>query len=362
MSNELEQWAKDPSKAGTLPYAAFEPKHPHDGVGAALVVRAALYFKGGFTTDKREALAWALDAYIKLASVAGGEGKSPLRWLWFNGKPAIPVGNAPTLSSLAKSVGDNEGFDAIYVGGDTAREASFYEFKTFCLERFQAELGTRGLDVLEFSLPFPFVRSNPEPSVKLFHDSAAALDAVHGHAGLAVNLSPTGRTENESSEYFMAQQLGPGLDVGDPIAMKVRKLTDRIKTTDWLTLINGEMVNRVGQIATLQSELPKAWFSLEPCAQGLLIRAGVAPQAGVPRGDGQPVAPPPAYIVLNSALREILTNSVSSLQRGTVNGDAPVYNTTPSSDAWLRRFDVSPDDLLQAKAAILDTPKLPVGP
>lgn len=159
----------------------------------------------------------------------------------------------------------------------------------------------------------------------------------------------------------MAQQLGPGLDVGDPMAMKARKLTDRIKTVDWLTLIDNGMLDRVGRTPALQSELPKAWFGLVSCAKGLLIRAGVAPQAGVPQGDGQPISPPPAYVVLNAALHEILAGSVSSLQRGTVSGDAPVYNTTPSSDVWLRRFDVSPDDLLRAKAAVLDTPKLPSG-
>jgi hypothetical protein len=30
-----------------------------------------------------------------------------------------------------------------------------------------------------------------------------------------------------------------------------------------------------------------------------------------------------------------------------------------SSDAWLRRFDVKSDDLIRAKAAVLDTQKLP---
>ncbi|NYH22097.1 type VI immunity family protein [Paraburkholderia bryophila] len=359
MSNELEQWAQDPTKAGTLPYAAFEPKYAHEGVGAAVVVRAALYFRGGYTADKRESLSWALDAHIKLAKLACGDDPNPLRWLWFNGKPALPIAKAPALSDLATRVGDNEGFDAIYVGGKTAREASFYQFKTFCLERFQAELGTRGLDVLEFSLPAPFVRANPEPFVKLFEESAAVVDAVHGHAGLAVNLSPTGRNENESSEYFIAQQLGSGVDVGDPIAMKVRKLTDRIKTVDWLTLIDDGMLHRVGHIPALQSELPKAWFSLQPCSQGALIRAGVVPQAGGPQEDGQPGTPPPAYVVLNAALRNVVAESLGSLQRGTVSGDAPVHNTTPSSDAWLRRFDVSPDELLRAKAAVLDTTKLP---
>ncbi len=98
---------------------------------------------------------------------------------------------------------------------------------------------------------------------------------------------------------------------------------------------------------------------MEPSAQGLLIRAGLLRQAGTPQGDGQPIASPSAYVVLNAALREILADSVRSLQRGTVNGDMPVSNTKASSNAWLRRFDVSPDELLRAKAAVLDTPKLP---
>lgn len=71
-----------------------------------------------------------------------------------------------------------------------------------------------------------------------------------------------------------------------------------------------------------------------------------------------PIAPPPAFVVLNAALRDILADTVSILQRGTVNGDAPVYNSKPSSDARLRRFEVSTEQLLQAKAAVLDTLKL----
>ena len=59
------------------------------------------------------------------------------------------------------------------------------------------------------------------------------------------------------AEYFVAQQLDPGLDVGDPLAMKVRDLVDRIKTVDWLTLIDDGMLTRVGNIDGLQSELPK---------------------------------------------------------------------------------------------------------
>ncbi|EIP89255.1 hypothetical protein A33K_12834 [Burkholderia humptydooensis MSMB43] len=41
-----------------------------------------------------------------------------------------------------------------------------------------------------------------------------------------------------------------------------------------------------------------------------------------------------------------------------MNGDAPVFNSKTSSNAWLRRLDVSSDELLAAKAAVLDTPRL----
>ncbi|WGS41867.1 DUF3396 domain-containing protein [Burkholderia sp. JSH-S8] len=358
MSNDNEQRVQELAQAGMMPFAIFEPRYSHEGIGAALVVRAAIYFKGGYTRDKRDALAWAFDRYVTIARQASGPGvDDPVKWLWFNGKKAVPIAKAPALSSLASSVGSNEGFDATYVGGDTARDASFYEFTTFCLEQFQAELGTRGLDVMVFTLPAPFVRSNPAPFVQLFRDAAAALDAIHGHAGLAVNLSPPGRTENESSEYFMSQQLGPGIDVGNPAAMKVRDLTDRIKTVDWLTLIDKAMLGKIGGIDALQSELPKDWYDLAPCSQGLMIRAGVTPEAGVAQADAAPTAPP-AYVVLYAALRKIVTDTVSILQRGTVNGDAPVYNSKTSSDAWLRRFDVPEKQLLDAKAAVLETPKL----
>ncbi|EKS9914191.1 DUF3396 domain-containing protein [Burkholderia multivorans] len=358
MTNELLQRAQELSKVGMLPYALLEPRYAHDGIGAALAVRAALYFKGGYTSSKRQAIAAAFDAYMALARGAAEGEDSPIAWLWFNGKRAVRFAKAPSLRDLETRTGENDGFDACYVGGESARDASYFEFTTFCLEKFQADLGTRGLDVAVFSLPSPFVRQNPNAFVQLFQTVAAMLEAVHGHAGLAINLSPTGRTENESSEYYLAQRLGPGVDVGDPLAMEVRDLADRIKTVDWLTLIDQAMLGRIGGIDALRSQLPKDWYDLAPCAQGLLIRAGVAPEAGVARENAAPSAPP-AYVVLNAALRPIVADTVSTLQRGTVNGDAPVYNSKASSNAWLRRFDVSDSELLKAKAALLDTPRIP---
>ncbi|NIF89874.1 type VI immunity family protein [Burkholderia sp. Cy-637] len=358
-SKELLSRAQALSKFGMLPYALFEPRYAHEGIGAALAVRALLYFKDGYTSGKRQAIAAMFDAYLALARQATArEDMAPITWLWFNEKRVSRFENAPSLWKLEKKTGENEGFDACYVGGETARDASYFEFTTFCLEKFQADLGTRGLDVAVFSLPAPFVRENPAEFVSLFQTMATALDAVHGRAGLAINLSPTGRTENESSEYYLARRLGLGVDIGNPIAMEVRDLTGSIKTVDWLTLIDKAMLGRVGGVEALKSELPKDWFDLVPCAQGWMIRAGVTPEACAGHEDPA-MSAPPAYVVLNAALRPLVAETVSILQHGTINGDTSVYNSVTSSNAWLRRFDVSADQLLAAKAAVLDTPKLP---
>lgn len=54
----------------------------------------------------------------------------------------------------------------------------------------------------------------------------------------------------------------------------------------------------------------------------------------------------------------IRADSLDALQHGTVNGGAPTYNTATSTAEWLHRFEVSEDELLDAKAGVLNTPRL----
>ncbi|OMW34785.1 hypothetical protein AQ808_10425 [Burkholderia pseudomallei] len=93
------------------------------------------------------------------------------------------------------------------------------EFVTLCLEDWQAALN-RGLDVLSFSAPPAFLTVCPNVFQPLFAQAADDLDAVHGHAGYAVNLSLLRRDPNAASEYF-----GPGLDVGDPVLVVPSRMT-----------------------------------------------------------------------------------------------------------------------------------------
>lgn len=90
----------------------------------------------------------------------------------------------------------------------------------------------------------------------------------------------------------------------------------------------------------------------------ILIKAGVAPEAGVSNGPGIPVSPPAAYVILNRALQPIIADTIDTLQDGTLDSTAPLLNTVVATEGWLRRFNV-PDDQLNAYWVELHkTPKL----
>ncbi len=201
------------------------------------------------------------------------------------------------------------------------------------------------------------VQEDPDAFARLFFYAAEKLKAIHGQAGYAVNLSTTAPHEIDATEYWIAQQM-PGLDVGSPTSTAVRDLKGQIKTVNWLTAISKSMLSTVGGISALRSELPPTWFSIGDYGPGVVIRAGVTPQSGASEREDLPAVPPPAYIVLDNALREIRAKTMGVLQSWTASAGAPVYNTQPSTVAWLSRFATDETGLLAAKAALLHTPRL----
>ncbi|AIO67546.1 hypothetical protein DM82_3041 [Burkholderia oklahomensis] len=364
--DELAAWANDPSRAGSLPYGLFEPNHQRKIVGAILAVRGVLYFRDGHTPQKREALIRCFERYDNalrtyqraLEQTQGREPSkgTPLRWLYQEGKQPTTIEKAPSFASLAKSTQSDDLFVVALSDAEEKEGAGAMEFTTFCLEDWQAALN-RGLDVLSFSVPPAFLTLCPNVFQSLFAEAASDLDAVHGHGGYAVNLSLLRRDPNEASEYFLARRYGPGLDVGDPVRRGVRRLTNRIKTVDWLTAINAEMVLELGGRANLA--LPPDWFGQQTYGRdGLIVQAGTAPQTGIGGGKGQAPEPPPAYVLLNQALRPIVADAVGTLQNGTPSSTAPLLNTEVATEAWLRRFDVEPDSIYGYWEALHKTPKL----
>ena len=350
MDKNFLQWANENQSRLLVPNALLEPRHSHEGIGAAVAVRGCLYFEKAYDAEVRETLAQCFDDYC---AVAGDK----LTFLWHNGKAAQAFNKAKPMRDLASKLGENDRFDFDYMSGESASDAGFWSFHVFGMRGWEQKMGTRGVDVLDFSFPMVAVQEDPDAFAGLFFRFAQRLKALRGHAGFAVNLSPTAQTENESTEFWVSQIM-PGLDVGYPAANPERDMRDKIKSVDWLTAISKDMLDRVGGVSKLRSELPPAWFAFGDYGAGVVIRAGVLPDGGLSESEDKPPVLPPAYVVLDAALRPIRASEMEILQRGTVNGDAPVYNTKASTAAWLRRFETDENGLLAAKAALLDTPSL----
>ncbi|AJX25823.1 gp31 [Burkholderia pseudomallei] len=365
-NEEIEAWAKDPRRADTLPFGLYEPPYRKGITGAALVVRGVLYFRNGFTPDVRQALVRcfkqynaAIEEYQHALEVAAGQSPSkagPLRWFYSEGEEPTQYDKAPGFESLARSVPANKTLAVAMTSAEHKLAAGFYEFTVFALSDWKAER-KRGLDGLVFTVPRAFIVQRPGVFEAMFRAFAEALPTVSGHGGLAVNMPPMERRPNEASEYFYARRFGPGIDVGDPMRSNVRKLYTKIKTVDWLNALDAELVRAVGGTSSLA--LPPNWFARQPLRDGgLIIQAGVAPMSGVSNGTGIPVAPPAAYVLLNHALRQIVADTLDTLQDGTLDSTAPLLNTVVATAAWLRRFNVPDDQINGYWVELHKTPKL----
>lgn len=363
--DELVAWAKDPRRQDTLPFGLYEPPYQKGIVGAALVVRGVVYFNDGHTKPVREALVKcyesymaAIDEYAKVyAEAAGTEPPKagPMRWFYEEGASPTAFDKARKFPRLAREQSSSALVVSQTTSADHKLAAGFFAFGVFCFEDWQAAYG---LDTVEFSVPRRFLQLCPRVFEKLFAEFVTALPTVWGHAGVGVNLPPTGREANEASENFWSRRYGPGIDVGSPMGSETVTVRDRIKTVDWLTALNADLVSAVGGADKLT--LPPDWFRKTPLDNGgLIIEAGPEPAAGIPLGKGIPPAPPAAYVILNRALRPIVAETSDILQSGTINSTAPLLNTRVATEAWLRRFDVPDDKLNEYWVELHKTPKLP---
>ena len=324
---------------------------PQDYVGAAMAVRGTLYFDGAHTTEVRTSICKCFEAYEAVA-------KEHLTWLWRDEPPSGPdrfaYAKAKPLKVMMASLKPNDAVGFAYIGGKNPEDASPWMFHVSGLREWQAKMGNKGLATLTFSFPPLFVEENPTIFQKLFVDFAKELKAVHGFGGFAFNLSLVRTSPNEPTEAFMASKMN-GIDVGDPVIIGGRRkygILDHIKTVGWLTAINHEMVEKVGGLTTLRSELPMSWFAKYDYGNGIVIQSGGKPEI-VPI----PVDPLPSiYVLPNMALKDIRMTEIGTFHEGSKDGEPRLSGW--AADQWLKRFDIPEEELLTYKAKLLEEPKL----
>jgi hypothetical protein len=334
-----------------LPGAMLMKHGPKDYIGAALAVRGTLYFRGSYTANVREAICRCFDEFEAVA-------KEHLTWLWREEPPEGPdkfaYPKAKPLREMMKHLEEDDHVGFAYIGGKKAHDASAWLFYVSGLRGWEAKLGWKGLDSLEFSIPRTFVETRPALFQQLFVDFARRLKAEHGHAGFAFNLSAVRWEENESTEAVMVSKMA-GLDAGTSTLVARHGKTgiaDHIKTIGWLIAINTDMVEAVGGMPALRSELPQDWFAKYDYGNGIVIQAGPEPEIAPVELDAKPAI----YVLPNMLLRKIRVSEIDSLHYYPKDGEPRLAGA--AAERWLTRFDVPDSELLAYKAKLLNEPKL----
>jgi hypothetical protein len=197
-------------------------------------------------------------------------------------------------------------------------------------------------------MPMLYVEENPTAFQAMFIAFAMRLKAVHGYGGYGLVLSLVRSDDNQPFEAYLAEKLN-GFDAGTPVGVSQAALAG-LKTVSWLTAVNRDMVELVGGLSRIRSELPMDWFALYDYGAGLVIQAGPKPEAA-PTDQ-----PKPARLVLPNKLLQLVRAPKVDLHYASKDGEPRL--TGWGAEQWLKRFDIDESELMAYKAQLLDEPKL----
>jgi hypothetical protein len=328
-----------------VPGGLLTKQGPQDYVGSVPAITGTLFFNDAHTPDVREAVCACFDEYEAIA-------KDHLTWLWREEPPEGPdkieYSKAKPMRDMVKRMKENDLLAFCYISGSQPHDAGDWEFDVSGMRGWEAKMIVRGTSALRFSMPLLYVEENPTAFQAMFVSFAKRLKAIHGYGGHGLVLSAVRLSDNQPFEAFLADKLN-GLDVGHPVAGATHA-HEGLKTVSWLTAVNHEMVEKLGGLFTIRSELPMDWFALYDYGAGIVVQAGPKPEAA-PADQ-----PKPARLVLPNMLFKEFRAPKVSLHYASKNGEPRLIGW--GAEQWLKRFDIEDDELMAYKARLLDEPKL----
>lgn len=328
-----------------VPGGLLTRQGPQDYVGSVPGITGTLFFNDAHLPETREAICACFDEYETIT-------KTQLTWLWREEPPEGPdkfaFAKAPPLRDMMKRMDEDDLLSFTYISGARAHDAGDWEFSVFGRRGWEAKMKVRGTSALRFTLPLLYVEENPTTFQAMFVNFAKRLKAIHGYGGHGLVLSVVRMNDNQPFEAFLANKLN-GLDVGHLVGGS-RYAHEGIKTVSWLTAVNYAMVEQIGGLSTIRSELPRDWFALYDYDTGLVVQSGPKPEAA-------PVdQPKPARLVLPNMLFKEVRSPKTGVHYASKDGEPRIIGW--AADQWLKRFDIQDDELLGYKAKLLDEPKL----
>ncbi len=330
-----------------IPGGQFMERSEKDYIGGWPALTGMLFFDDAHTPAARAAICACFKEYEAIA-------KEHLTWLWReeppDGKKLLPYRDAKPMPEMMKKLDKDHLVSFGYISGKQSYDAGQWEFQVSGIREWQAKMGTRGLSVVRFSMPHVYAEEHPLAFQAMFVKFADLLKAVHGYGGHGLVLSLVRASDNEPAEALISEKYH-GYDIGNPVSASSVLKKDQIKTVSWLTAISKELLEKVGGMSAVRSELPMDWFALYPYSDGIVIQAG-------PWADAAPVEydPPASYVLPNMLLKDVRCKEMFDLHAGSKYGEPRIRGAAAAQ--WLARFDVPDEELLDYKAKLLDEPKL----
>ena len=322
---------------------------PQDYVGAVMALSGTLFFRWGWTDEKRAAICRCFDKYKE---VAGDE----IEWVRSEESPdekdIQPYKGSKSLDQLYSERDADSIIVRQYKGGRNFKDASAYSFYIGTTPKWEAELAEKhsedGCDVLCFSLPAEFIIKRPNLLQELMLFFSQQLSPCHGFGGLRLELSPE-KLDNEPTEAWMAQQCN-GIVVGSDYMAAASLNLEKIKTISWLTVVGRELLLQHSD-TWLRSELPPSWFAFYKYDAGLIIQAGNTPEiAHIPDN-----AFPATYVLSNMVFKPYRTE-FCHIHHNTQR--TQLVTGSPAVELWLSRFDVPDNQLIEYKHKLTQMPVL----
>jgi hypothetical protein len=189
------------------------------------------------------------------------------------------------------------------------------------------------LSYVRFYLPIEELQGNvTELETSFLIRLCDLLRPIHGYFGLGLQNCYE-HEDYQHMEYELAEEFR-AVDVGHPLGRK--ELRAGFKTVNWYTILDQQLVDKLGGADAIRTQLPDERIALMPYSHGIVIRAGDWPELGWVKKNPYPEL----YVKVNQALQPVRAPELQSLHYGSIAGEIRFNPRT--SNEWLRRFDNPP--------------------
>ncbi len=276
------------------------------------------YFGDGNTQKNRQAIVKIFNEYAQLCGDQLKWQTHPVTFNW----QKITKKHSPEYWVL-ENPKNTVVWQLCFHGGRTFDESSPYRIEAVGYPNPDRRLSF-------FHVGFPatwFSDPEKEDPVTLVTRWANILKPWHGTAGFSIMPALDTQKESEVSPHsFALARRFPGLEYNEPISHAMY-LNNTIKSVNWLTIIQTDLVAKLGGLASLEQELStNTDIFIHPYDGGVVIQAGQYPEIG----DVNHQLIPEHYRDVNKVLKPIRVGDQHRSFLGF---------TEEATQEWLARFD-----------------------